>query len=516
MPAEESQRITSRDVAKGAGTTLVARLGSLIDIVAQPLYVWLFGLAGYGLYAVLWSAVNLVENIADLGLTSALQRTVPQAKSERDAVASLRTAVLMGVGPCLILAGLGAIFAPQLAHVFNAAEADDVRLAHKIAVFVWTLPLWAFVEVATSALRARRVFGAEIRLRLFWEQVTRLAFALSFWLASFGTMALIYAHLASLAIMCLLCVRLVGRHYDLRLLTAGPMVDPVFHDTLKAGLAALPANIVQRAFGEAPAVILNAWIPGAAGAAAGGLFTIARKVASVVQLIRTTFAYVLAPLASAASKGADGQVVAIYGFATRVSFVVAVPLAAVLAAASPSILSVFGKDAGFALTALIAMIGARAAEAILGAATPIQQVIGGYRGQMIGSLAGIALAVLIAWATMPAGGLSAMAIAVAAGLVVAAIIPVAQLEYYERIHPFGRPFLRTAFRATAIAAVALGIGLAANRLPALSRWVVLIPLLLLTLWAALRLALPKADREALGKTGRALRLVRPRREDALR
>lgn len=507
MTSETPETITNRDVAKGAGTTLVARLGSVIDIVAQPLYVWLFGLAGYGLYAVLWATVNLVENIADLGLTSALQRTVPQAKSERDAVASLRTAVLMGVGPCLILAALASLFAPQLSHVFNAAEADEARLAHTIAVFAWTLPLWAFVEVGTSALRARRVFGAEIRLRLFWEQVTRLGFAIAFWAAAFGTMSLIYAHLASLAIMCILCVRLVSRHYDLRLLTDGPMIDPVFHDTMKAGLAVLPANIVQRAFGDAPALALNAWIPGAAGAAAGGLFTIARKVASLVQLIRTTFAYVLAPLASAASKGADGQVVAIYGFATRVSFAVAVPMAAVLSAASPAILSIFGDGAQVALIALVAMIVARAAEAIFGAATPIQQVIGGYRGQMIGSLVGIAIAAAIAVMTMPAGGLSAMTIAVAIGLVVAALIPVGQLEYYERIHPFGRPFFRTAWRATGIAVAALGIGIAVNQLPALPQWGVLIALLLGTLWLSLRVALPKADREALGKTGRALRLV---------
>ncbi|HNS87857.1 MAG TPA: hypothetical protein PKH09_13225, partial [Parvularculaceae bacterium] len=75
----------SRRVAKGIGTTALARMGALVEIVAQPLYVLMFGLAGYGLYAVLWSAINLIENVCDLGMTSAMQRTVPRSANDEDA-----------------------------------------------------------------------------------------------------------------------------------------------------------------------------------------------------------------------------------------------------------------------------------------------------------------------------------------------------------------------------------------------------------------------------------------------
>jgi len=51
--------VTSRHVAKGVGTTMLARLGSVIEVVAQPLYVLLFGLPAFGLYTVLWASVNL-------------------------------------------------------------------------------------------------------------------------------------------------------------------------------------------------------------------------------------------------------------------------------------------------------------------------------------------------------------------------------------------------------------------------------------------------------------------------
>ena len=73
--------ISARDVAKGAGTTLLARLGGVLEVVAQPLYIWLFGLAGYGFYGALWAATNLTQNVADLGTTGAMQRVIPQATS---------------------------------------------------------------------------------------------------------------------------------------------------------------------------------------------------------------------------------------------------------------------------------------------------------------------------------------------------------------------------------------------------------------------------------------------------
>ncbi len=516
-----AEEVTSRDVAKGAGTTLIARLGGVIDVVAQPLYVWLFGLAGYGLYAVLWATVNLIENIADLGMTSALQRTVPQAKSERDAVASLRAAFLMGVGPCLLIAGIVTLIPTMIMPLFNASDADAAGLARKIAVFVWTLPLWAFIEVATSALRARRVFGPEIRLRLFWEQVARMGFAVSLWAAGLGTMALIYAHVLSLIIICILCVRLLRQHYDFSHALDPVLRDSVWDDTLKAGLAVLPYNIVARLFGDAPALVLNAMLPGAQGAVAGGLFIIARKISSIVQLVRTAFAYVLAPLASVASTGKRESVSAIYGFATRVSVAVALPLGVVLAAFGEAVLFTFGREARIALFALVGLTIARIVEAVLGAAVPIQQVLGGYRGQIVGSIVGFAVAALLGFWLVGVHGLSGMTIAVSTGLIIAAIIPMWQLHHYDGLHPFAAPFWRVTGKAIGISGVALvvayGINLGLMELlqrfdwvaPVLQFVLLLVPVLLMllgALWMTARFALPADDRSALGKTGKKLRL----------
>src|SRR3546814_20265100 len=39
--------VTSRHVARGLGTTVLARLGAMVEIVATPLYALMFGLFGY-------------------------------------------------------------------------------------------------------------------------------------------------------------------------------------------------------------------------------------------------------------------------------------------------------------------------------------------------------------------------------------------------------------------------------------------------------------------------------------
>ena len=548
--------ISARDVAKGAGTTLLARLGGVLEVVAQPLYIWLFGLAGYGFYGALWAATNLTQNVADLGTTGAMQRVIPQATSAQKEAAALRAALILGVVPCILIAITVFILAEPVSKFFNADARDSAQATEIIRLFIWALPLWSFVEVATSALRARRIFGAEIRLRLFWEQLIRLLVVVSLFFAGWSTRALYIGHLISLGATCLLCVRLLAKNFDLRLMFKGPLVDDMFHATLKAGLAVLPTNIALRIFGDGPAIALNAILPGASGAVATSLYIVARKISSLVQLVRTAFAYVLAPLASALSKDGKEKVSSIYGFSTRVLVTLALPLAAVLGAMGPTILPVFGPGVEQALIAVWILLASRAFEAVCGAAAPIQQVVSAHRHQLVGSITGVVLAFVIGGYFTPQYGLNAMAWAVAIGLAAASAIPMIQLNLHDDLHPFERPFLAVLLKALGVAiagsllivaiqfvpllaqrvlfaglvlvafafAPRVAIGLA---LVGLAEWVIetqfslpaqllsrlvtivlMLPVVIGTLWLSLRLALPEADRRAIGdKTARKLRLV---------
>ena len=499
--------VTSRSVARGLGTTVLARLGAVVEIVAQPLYVLMFGLAGYGLYAVLWAAVNLLENIFDLGMTSAMQRTVPQSASDAEAAAALRTAMIFGVGPCIVVAILVAVFAADLGTLLNVAAKDRDLVAPAIRIFVWALPLWAFVEIATSALRARMVFGAEIRLRIVWEQVMRLVFAGLFFAGGFGLKGLFIAHLCSLAITTALSIRLLARHYSFSDLRRGPWMSDTARNTFWAGLSILPSNIIARLFGDAPALILNTLLPGAAGAAAAGLFTIARKLSSVVQLVRIAFTYVMAPLAASAEREDRRQVADIYAYATRLISAIALPLAAVLAAGSASLLGLFGNQAQAAQAALVILLFARAAEAVLGISAPVLQVVAAFRQQLTASIFGVVVAIGTGWLVVGhLDPLTGVTLATATGLVVMAAIPTLQLAVIERLHPFDAQFPAVALRGVAITVIAGAAAMLADLLPDAISLPLLVLIAIAAIWSALRFALPIADRLSLGKTGRALRL----------
>ncbi|MFW2831496.1 lipopolysaccharide biosynthesis protein [Sphingomonas sp. ID0503] len=498
---------THRDIARGAGAAFLARLGSVIEVVAQPAYVAMFGLATYGLYTVLWAAVNLIENIADLGMTSALQRVVPQAASEEEAVAALRASLILALVPCTLIALACSLGAPLISGAMNVAAADRPQLETAVAIFAWALPLWAIVEVCTSALRARQAFGPEIRLRIVWEQLIRLAIAATLWLAGVSTLGLIVAHLISLSITAGLSIRLLRRYYDLGLLFRMPGRPGVMGDTLLAGLSVLPTNIVSRVFGDAPPVVLNLIIPGAGGAAAAGLYGIARKLSSLVQMVRVALGYVIGPLVSATVRHDRGEVQTLYAYATRMATVLALPIATLLIAGREPVLGLFGPEAQAGAPLIVPLIIARLFDAMTGPGSSIQQVASARHIPLFTSLAALLVAAILAPPLTRTYGATGMAVAVSSGLVVSSLAIVVALWWEGGIHPFPQPFWQVVWRSFVICLGGGALALLVPARPPLPCVGVLIAILLATLWMSLRFALPAADRESLGKMGRKLRLI---------
>src|SRR3546814_7641368 len=87
------------------------------------------------------------------------------------------------------------------------------------------------------------------------------------------------------------------------------------------------------------------------------------------------------------------QVADIYAYATRLILAIALPLAAVLAAGSASLLGLFGHQAQIAQGALVILLFARALEAVLGISLPVLQVVAAFRDQLTASIVGVVVAV---------------------------------------------------------------------------------------------------------------------------
>ncbi|MCH8685220.1 lipopolysaccharide biosynthesis protein [Pedomonas mirosovicensis] len=499
--------VTETEVARGAATALLARFGAVIELVSQPAYTWLFSVATYGVYTVLWSTVNIVSNICDLAMTTVLQRTVPQAKTEEEAHASLKVALLLILGITVPLAALGSIAAPWLAKVVNAAPKDQPTLALAIGLFVWTLPLWTFLEVAGSAMRARRAFGPEIRLKVFYEQASRLTFAFLCFFIGLGSLGLVVAHLSSLIFISFISVRLLGRYYNLKLLLTVRIPKGMPRDMVSYGLAILPANVLKRCYSDLPPILLNTLLPGAKGATAAALYGIARKVASVMQMVKLSFGYVMAPLASAQKAAVDHNAVQpLYGFATRLATAGILPLLAAIIGLSQEILLLFAPEARAALALVIILSIGRTLEALLGPSGAILEVIGQRRLTLINSAAGLVSWIALSLALTPALGAVGMAVAVAISLNVAAGLALLQLYWSYRLHPFRAPFLRTLVVSLAVSCLALAVEEAVSQWSEAAGAVVAVAAFAVAFWLSLRFGLALADRSALGRFGQWMRL----------
>ncbi|HLL59271.1 MAG TPA: polysaccharide biosynthesis C-terminal domain-containing protein, partial [Allosphingosinicella sp.] len=435
---------------------------------------------------------------------------VPASSDEERAHGAVKFALLVSVLPAAMLAGFVTINAAAVANLFSVAAEDRERLPQAVALFAWALPLWTFIEVATSAARARRAFGPEIRLRIFWEQIARTLFALMFFAMGFQTLGLMAAHLASLALTALLCIPLLGRYYDLTRLVRAPVPWPLARTLLATGLALLPANVARRLLIDAPPVVLNLMLPGARGAVAAGLFEIARKISTVPLIVRQAFQYVMAPLSSAQAQVDRQEIGPLYRFASRVSTALVVPLTGLLVFAGPDILSVYRAEAAAALPLLYVLVAARALEAIVGPATPIVEMTGHRMLPLLNSIAGAALWALLAAWLVPAMEAMGMAIAVAAATILVAYAATLELRISDGLTPFDSKL----FRGLAIALLGLALmALAAYLFRGPARFASVFLFWAAASWCALRFGLIRSDREALGSLGRRLRLVAPRAAD---
>ena len=500
----EDGAVTRSDVAKGAGLAGLARAGALIEAVAQALYTWLFGLATYGIYVVLWGAVNLLSNIVDLAMTIALQRVVP-AEDEEGAHGAVKAALLIGVVPATIVALAISLSADQIAPLLNVAPEDRADLPLAIALFAWALPLWTFFEIATSAARAKRAFGPEIRLRIFWEQVVRILFALAFWAMNFASLGLVAAHLCSLTITVFFATRLLGRYYDLRLLIRAPIGRALFGRLFKSGLALLPSNLTRRLLIDTPPVFINLLIPGARGAEAAGLFEIARKISTVPAIVRQSFQYVLGPLTSEQARTDRAAVGPLYRFATRISAALVLPLGGLLIFAGADILSIYRPGVAAALPILWILVTARVLEAIVGPASTIIEMIGHRLLPSLNSLLGVGLWAGLATFLVPAYGAVGMAAAVAAGTLASSYAATIELKISDGLTPFDRKVFQALAIASAGVLLMAGAEYVANG-PV--RFVSVTLLWAATTWLAMRYGLTRQDRESLGGLSRKLGLVR--------
>ncbi|RMF14387.1 MAG: hypothetical protein D6757_06355 [Alphaproteobacteria bacterium] len=503
----ESRQADRRALLGGAGLAFLGRLGALVEAASLPIFLALYGPVLFGLYATLWAAARLLSAGTQMGMVLALQRFVPALEDDEAAVHRVVGIAFVTVLFAGVLAALAVVAAaPEIAARLDREGALGSDAIGIVRLYAWILPGWSMVEVLTASVRARRRFGPEIRVRVFYEQAARLVLATGLAFAGVHRYGLFVAHLASVLFAALLAWRLTVRFYDRRrLLAIGG--DPVLiRRVIGYALPLVPSELIVRAFSELPVVLLNQLLPGAQAAAAAGFYAIARKIASVLQLVYNAFDYVLSPLAAWRHGKADMRAVAdMYRYSTRLMLVIGAIVAAGLAAASDLLVALLGHEAGPVAPTLMLLLAGRYASFLFGQAQAVVRTTMPSWLVLLNGLAGLAVMLAGVLLLAPARGPVGAAIGAAAGLIVMHALAALELAVRYRLVAFSRELFRPLAVAWAAAAGLLAIDRAMAGWPASAQLLLLILLLVLSFALVLRYGLHDEDAEAFGSLARRLR-----------
>ena len=496
-------------VIRGAGFIFLGRLGALIEPATVFIFAALYGVPTFGLFLYLWAAVQLLSTLTDFGMTSCLQRFVPSQKTSEDEHRVVRIALMISIATSLSAAIFIAAIAGFIAPYIQTDNLPVSLVTSVIRVYAFALPLWCFIDVATAAIRAQRVFGPEIRVRIFYEQGLRLASGVLFYAIGWATIyGLVVSHLLALAVAAFFAVRLLTRYYDLKLLLPkrDPQASGIGREMRRyAGLIVFN-NFGKRLHQFLPVFFLNFLLPGAEGAAAVAIYSVARKIVSGLTVVRQTFEYVLAPFASERHGKADIEGLRnVYAFATRMILAVFIPIATALMVLGDDLLGLLKPEFLMGVTALIILTFGRGFEAASGPSAAIVEMIGRYRIPLINALTGNLVSAILCIVLIPKFGVTGGAVAASVGLNVTAYMALGEVYYLHHLLPFDRKVLRP------LAVTILGSGLfaagvvEADALSPVIKISVAVAGLLLLYYVVLNLGLSAHDRAAIDPKGKLRR-----------
>ncbi len=492
------------DLARGAGLALLGRAGAVIEVLTFFLFTQMYGAETFGLFMTLWGLAQALSIISDFGMTMALQRFVPAEEDEAGAGRVLKyafyTALVISVAVALALS----FSAPWLAQVINANEQDSRHLETIIRIYAIAVPLWCLIDVATAAIRARRVFGPEVRVRIFYEQGFRLAFGSLFWWLGAVSMGLFISHLIGLAVTLIFAMRLIHKYYGLHHLFARTgMGKGLGREMMSFSSSMMLPNLAKKWHSWLPVLFLNILLPGARGAEAAGVYSAARKLVSVLNIFRESFEYVLAPMASAQQAAGDKtQLQEMFSFATRMSIAAFIPTATLIICYREELLRQSGSEFVAGAGAMLILALGRAAEVTLGPSTSILAMIGAYRLPLLNAIAGVVTTGVLAYVFVPqadwfggglAGAMVGAALAAAAGVNVTALLGHIEVRILHGLKPYDLRLLKPLAIALLVAIAMATLFTAVQDMWRTGYFILGIVTLLIALMAIIRLGMSEED-----------------------
>lgn len=504
----DSDREDNSSVAKGAGLAFLGRLGALIDIATLSAFIWLYGSVLFGVYATLWSFLRIMTAIAEMAMTTSLQRFVPATEDEDRVHSILKSALLISFSVSITITLLiflltePLLTVPEIIGYLDTTEIGAEQLKHIIRIYIWVLPLWTMVEVLTSAVRARRKFGPEIRVRIFYEQGLRLTAGVSLFFFGVTFYGIFLAHVFSVFAAAILALSLACRFYSFKKIIRTPIDREVTRDILSFALLMMPGNVIKRLVSDLPVLLLKGMLPGDAGAHAAAFYFTGRKIASILQVIRQSFEYVVAPFASLKNAMQEPEKLnEIYTFSTRLVVSLLLPLAGLVILLREEILLVFRPEFMAASSVILILAIGRLIEAATGPASAITEMLGAKYLPFLNGVAGVTVLAILQRQVLDPSPMSA-AISAAAGLSVVNILSVLENKFLYGYSPYRSDMWRPITFSLFLTLVLGTLGLWAAKIDPFFGVFTAFGGSFLAFFLVVRYGLGQKDVEALGWIGR--------------
>jgi O-antigen/teichoic acid export membrane protein len=497
-------------LARGGALNLVGAVGTgLLHFLLLVVVTRGLGAEGTGAFYEAVALFLILSSAAALGADVGLSRMVPRYRALGRA-GDLRRGLQVGLWPVLaagaLLGMLAWAYAPELAAVFSR-RGDSGRLADLLRAFALFVPVSA---LSLAVFAATRGF-ATMRPTVFLDKLARPALqpllVLAAVAAGAGGTAVALAYLGPylpalagglvwLAVLLRRAERAAAAPEPPRPL--GQLMGEFWRFTGPRGLAAVF---------QTTSLWLNTLLIGALRSTReAGVYAASSRYLAVAAMAAMAIRQVLAPKLSELL-ARESQERASSAYQTTTGWMVALnwPIYLALIGFGPALLQVFGRDFAGGEVVLVVLAATMLVATACGPVDVVLLMGGRSSWNLANTLLALAANLTLNFALTPRYGLAGAAVAFAAGILLNNLVPLVQVWWSLRLHPFGGGV----GVAAALSAVSFGlVGLAVRALvgPTLAGFVlyglaggVLYAVLLWRFrdrleWAALRGILRRADR----------------------
>ncbi len=419
-------------LARGAGVNLLALAASNFRGLFTLSIAWLMGSEALGIFALSWTATDLIATVAMLGLDSALLTKIPRQMALNDAAGARsiwRHATRLALAVSVAAAAAGAPLVLFLPGIGTGVRAD---LATPMALMLVAVPGVVLYRVSNAASRGMKVMHHDLYSRGLAEWTVSLVVFLGAWASGAGRLAPSWAVVAggtaSGVTAFLLARRLFAPERSTRpAVGAGtsapyPMTQ-LLGDSLPIAAYTLINNLIMRL----DVLMLGAYVGRAPGLTLEtlGIYAAAVEVAGGLRKVNQAFNPIFIPIVSAQGARGDREgMQESYGYLGRWMLAVLLPSVAVLALAGSAIMSIFGP--GFDRGAVwLAIVGAASALNVFAGAGESLIMIERPSLNVLNSSSACLAAVVAGWWLIPELG--------PAGAAIAQLVPYALLAVLRHV-----------------------------------------------------------------------------------